>query len=585
MAQTHTNTFTETRPFPFADANPYSGRPWRKSYVPSVSPELAEYPYANLADLGSLCAARYGNKPAFTTVLPNGWSATLTFAEVNALSDKFASYLKNELGLSRGDRVAVQLPNCLAFPVVAFGVFKAGCVLVNVNPLYTVPEMVHQFNDSGAKVLVIMDLFGDKLTEAVPRTGLRHVVIANVADLFPFARRAIVKLKLKLEKKIPHTKVHALSFNSALAAGNAGPKLDESLRGSREDIAALQYTGGTTGVSKGAVLTHGNLLANVQQITTFGKPRIEIGETMLTALPLYHIFAFTANFLSFYALGAHNILIPSPRPLVNMEKAMRKFKPTWFSGVNTLFSGLLNEAWFQKGPCRSLKCSIAGGMALQSAVARKWKSVVGSPVVEGYGLTESSPVLTFNPIGGNVKPDTVGIPMPSTDLIIVDAAGNPVPLGEPGELLARGPQVMVGYWQRPDETAKVMKDGWLATGDIATMDAEGFVRIVDRKKDMILVSGFNVYPNEVEDCIAKHPDVLEVAVIGVPDENSGEIVRAYVVSRNSALTADAIREHCKQHLTAYKCPRSVEFRKDLPKTNVGKILRKELRAEVMARKA
>ena len=605
----------------------YDAKPWLKSYAPGVKHELSELPYSNISEMVTKSAERFKSRTAFTICLPNGFSASLTFTEIETLATHFATYLTAELGLVKGDRVAVQMPNCLAYPIVAFGILRAGCVLVNVNPLYTEEEMKHQFNDSGAKALVIIDLFGNKLTNVIPKTQIRHIITASLADFFPLPLRAIIKLKLKLSKQVPPLHVHALPLMAALASGASrksntqpwaksswseatpsavseyeknsaqtwGPSSKQAQESSSrngwitlDDVACLQYTGGTTGVSKGAMLTHRNLLSNVFQFHAFGSKSIEVGtETILTALPLYHVFAFTVNLLSFFSIGATNILVPSPRPISNLKKVFEKYPPTWLTGVNTLFNAMLNEKWFTDNPPKKLKSSIAGGMSLQSAVADKWVRIVGSPVVEGFGLTETSPILNFNPIGGGVvKKDTVGVPVQNTDMRIVDDNGNVLPPGVAGEIIARGPQVMPGYWNRPEETKKTflngdLKEGWFCTGDIGICDQDGYFRIVDRKKDMILVSGFNVYPNEVEDCIALHADVLEVAVIGIPDGASGESVKAYVVPRNPGLTAEVLREHCKKHLTGYKVPRAVEFRTELPKTPIGKILRKELRAEFL----
>lgn len=564
----------------------YDSKIWLKSYTPSVPASVGDLPFGTLAELVTKTATRYGDKVAYTTCLENGLSGGLTFREVDELSDSFASYLRNELSLAKGDRVAVQLPNCNAYPVCAFGVFKAGCVLVNVNPLYTEREMEHQLNDSGAKVLVIIDLFADKLPLVVPKTQIKHVLTVSVADFFPLVSKLVIKSVLKLKKKVPENKVPHRRLTEALNIGAHRKNRENSLTRDfsdidPDDIAALQYTGGTTGVAKGAMLTHRNLIANLAQIVNFARTQlVPGGEVIISALPLYHIFAFTVNNLSFFYAGAHNILIPSPRPITNLKKPFEKFPPTWLTGVNTLFNALLNESWFASRPPK-IKMSVGGGAALHRAVVERWEKVVKSPLLEGYGMTESSPVLTFNPIGGKSKIGSIGIPFPDTSVRIVDDSGNSVALGEPGELIAKGPQVMRGYWQRPEDSANTLKDGWLYTGDVACMDEDGYFKIVDRKKDMILVSGFNVYPNEVEDCIAKHPAVSEVAVIGVPDEQCGEAVSAYIVPKDDSLTAEVIRKHCKEMLAGYKVPKLVTFRKDLPKTPIGKILRKELRAEVL----
>lgn len=580
----------------------YDAKPWLSHYSPGIDGTLKPYPYDNLGQLFYSTAAKYAKQKCMSACLPNGFSGSLTYSEIDQLSNAFAAYLRHELGLKKGDRVALQMPNCLSWPIAAIGIIKSGCTLVNINPLYTESEMEHAFNDSGAKALVIIDLFANKLDHVIPRTQIRHLILANIAEKFPFLQKTIVKLKLKLTKMIPSTGLHVTPMEEALAVGSsrvpASQDWDNSYLASlgndangkpgsvgHADIAVLQYTGGTTGRSKGAMLTHENIMANAAQIEQFGDNVLEQGkECILTALPLYHIFAFTANFITFYHLGTHNVLIPNPRPLSNLRKAFEKFPFTSMTGVNTLYNALADEEWFKQRPPQQLRLCIAGGAALQAAVAEKWKQASGCEVIEGYGLTESSPVLTFNPIGGGKpKAGSIGVPMPSTEIRIVDEEGHCVPLNTPGELCAKGPQVMLGYWNRPDATAETIKDGWLHTGDIAQMDEEGYFRIVDRKKDMVLVSGFNVYPNEVEDAIAKHPDVVESAVIGVPDEQSGEAVRAYVVLKpGKSMTLEDLREHCKKTLTSYKVPKQLILREELPKTPVGKILRKDLRAEAEA---
>jgi long-chain acyl-CoA synthetase len=564
-------------------------RPWTAQYVGATRTEIPELPWPHLAALGRDSAAKYADKTAFTQMMPNGMAASLTYAEVERHSDAFAAYLREVAGLAAGDRVAVQMPNCLAYPVVALGVWKAGCVLVNTNPLYTPPEMAHQFSDSGAKALVILDMFADRLPTVLPKTQIKTVLLASIADLFPAPRAQIVRFVLKyVKKQIPSVTLQSTSFRAALKAGEAArgkARFDDYVAGvGLDSVAALQYTGGTTGVSKGAMLSHRNLLANTLQLEEVSRNFLREGqELVLTALPLYHIFALTVNFLLFWAIGGHNVMVPSPRPITNLKPAWEKLPITWFTGVNTLFNALLNEEWFKANPPKSLVKSLAGGMALHSSTAARWKEVTGTEVVEGYGLTETSPVATFNPVGGQVKDGTIGIPLPSTDIKLIDDAGAPVALGEPGELCVKGPQVMPGYWERPEESAKVLDaEGWLRTGDIATMDEEGYFKIVDRKKDMILVSGFNVYPNEVEEALTRHPGVAEAAVIGIPDEKTGEAVQAFIVKRDPNLTADDVIRHAREQLTAYKVPRRVEFRDELPKSPVGKILRKDLRTAAPA---
>ncbi|HEX2190250.1 MAG TPA: AMP-binding protein [Longimicrobiaceae bacterium] len=569
-----------------------SDHPWVSHYPEGTRPEIPPIPFRNLADMARQTAAKYASSVAFTQCMPNGMDASLTFAEVDRLSDEFAAYLRSGLGLAAGDRVAVQMPNCLAYPVVVFGVFKAGCVLVNTNPLYTPPEMIHQFSDAGARVLVIIDLFADRLPAVLPKTPLETVVTVRITEFFPLLQGAVIRAVLKyVKKQLPPITVPHTTFQQALATGRARLKSGVDTAGwaagvEHGTLAALQYTGGTTGVSKGAMLSHGNLLANTAQMLEMAGHGLRPGaEIVLTALPLYHIFAFTVNFLGFYQSGNRDVLIPSPRPPSNLKKAFEKYPVTWFTGVNTLFNALLNEPWFTQDPPKHLRYSGAGGMALHGSVARRWQEVTGTPVVEGYGLTETSPVVTFNPMGGQVKEGSIGIPLPSTEVRCVDEAGAPVAQGEAGELVTRGPQVMLGYWQRLEETDRVIRDGWLHTGDVAAMDEEGYFRIVDRKKDMILVSGFNVYPNEVEEAIAQHPGVQEVGVIGVPDERTGEAVKAFVVKKDPALTPEALVAHCRESLAPYKVPKQVEFRTELPKTPVGKILRKDLRTEPAGERA
>jgi long-chain acyl-CoA synthetase len=563
--------------------------PWLQHYPPGTRPDIGELPYRHVPEMMRRATARYADSIAFTQCMPNGMNGSLRFRDVERLSDEFAVYLREEIGLRGGDRVAVQMPNCLSYPVVAFGVLKAGCVLVNTNPLYTGSEMTHQFADSGARALVIIDMFADRLPEVLPDTSIEKVVTVRVGEFFPSIIAGIIRVVQRYwDRSLPAITVAHTPLQEALAAGrsrlSAGAKPLEYVEGMTLDsLAALQYTGGTTGVSKGAMLTHGNLVANTLQMLEMSSSAIREGEeTVLTALPLYHIFAFTVNLLGFYRGGGRNILIPSPRPPSNLKRAFENYRITWLTGVNTLFNALLNERWFVEYPPPHLRASAAGGMALHGAVAERWREVTGTPIVEGYGLTESAPVLTFNPLNGTVKDGTIGIPVSSTEIRCVDDAGAPVALGEAGELVARGPQVMAGYWNRPDETEKTLRDGWLHTGDVATMDEDGYFRIVDRKKDMILVSGFNVYPNEVEDCIARVPGIREVAVIGVPDMKTGESVRAYVVADADAPPEAEILAHCRKHLAAYKVPRSVELRDELPKSNIGKILRKDLRNEIAA---
>ncbi|MGE5665045.1 MAG: AMP-binding protein [Betaproteobacteria bacterium] len=567
--------------------SPYGLQPWLAAYGDHIPREAPPPAHAHLADFVRGAAQRYGTQTAFTTCMPNGMHGSLSYAQVDALSDDFAVYLREIVGLAAGSRVAVQMPNCLAYPVVAFGVFKAGCVLVNTNPLYTPIEMEHQFADSGAEALVIVDMFANKLEGVLPRTSIRKVSVAEVPQCFSDVPRAVIRGVMKVwNRTLPRVRVPHVRLTEVLAEGRELRKarhVDATAytagRGA-DSLALLQYTGGTTGRAKGAMLTHGNLLANLEQARAMGRSHLEDGkEVILTALPLYHIFAFTFNLLAFWGAGARNVLVPSPRPIGNLQRAFDNYRITWVSGVNTLFNALLNEEWFTAFPPKHLKAAVAGGAALQSAVAERWQRVTGTRIAEGYGLTETSPVVSVNPLAGVAKPDSIGIPAPGTEVRLVDEEGHDVPVGASGELIVRGPQVMQGYWQQPEETAKVLRDGWLYTGDVAVMDEQGYFRIVDRKKDMILVSGFNVYPNEVEDAIAQLDAVLEVAVVGVPDARSGEAVRAYVVAQDARLTEEAVRAHARRLLTDYKVPRSVEFRSELPKTPIGKILRKDLRDE------
>ena len=563
-----------------------SFHPWTAYYGPSMRAEIEAAQFRTIGDMVSAASHLYSGKTAFTACLPNGMNGSLTFKQVDEMSDGLAVYLRETAGLKQGDRVAIQMPNCLSFPVAAFAVLKAGCVVVNVNPLYTAEEMAHQFADAEPQALIVVDIFADKLTQALKGHPIPNIIVTQVAEFFPAMPRGIVRLVQKhWDRTLAPITLPHIRLPDAIEAGlQQSARKSIAVEGyssvlSPDDIACLQYTGGTTGVPKGAMLTHGNLMTNMEQTMEMISDGVEKGrEVALTALPLYHIFAFTVNLLGFYYLGARNVLIPNPRPLSNLKRAFENYPITWMSGVNTLFNGLSNEVWFQDSPPKTLKFASAGGMALQSSVAERWEYVTGKPVLEGYGLTESSPVITFNPLG-KTRPNSIGIPVPSTQLRCLDDDGNEVAQGKAGELAARGPQIMKGYWNNPDETAKTMRGDWLLTGDIGVMDSDGYFSIVDRKKDMVLVSGFNVYPNEIEDCLARHPGIMETAVVGVPDGASGEAVKAFVVLRDATLSEAAIRSYCREHLTAYKVPKSVEFRDDLPKSNVGKILRKDLRAQ------
>ena len=558
-------------------------RPWTRHYPPTTSEDIPAITWPHLPAFIAEAVNTFRDRPAFTLFLPNGTQGTLTYGDVDRLSDQFAVYLREVAGFDAGDRVAVQMPNCLAYPIAVFGCLKAGLVMVNTNPLYTTAEMAHQFADSEAIGLVAIDVFANKVAEVLPKTAIRQVVLVSVADLLPPVKRFVVRTVQKyVRRMIPPVTFDHIPFPEALAEGasriasGTNPGAYQKAL-TLDHVAALQYTGGTTGISKGASLTHRNLLANVVASLEMWKPFLERGtEVMLTALPLYHIFAFTANLMIFFAMGGRNILIPSPRPFTNLKLVMQREPITWFTGINTLFVALMNEAWFQAINTWKLKGTVAGGMALMPAVGQRWEAMTKTPIYQGYGLTETSPVVTLNPFH-RAKMDTIGVPVPGTDIRLVDDQNRDVPTGQPGELLVRGPQVMAGYWRRDDETARSMRDGWFATGDVATSDEEGYLRIVDRKKDMILVSGFNVYPNEVEAVLAQHPGVADVCVLGVPDPLCGEAVVAFIVAKDASLSADDIRTHAKRVLTNYKVPKTVVFRSDLPKSNVGKILRKDLR--------
>jgi long-chain acyl-CoA synthetase len=559
----------------------YTSRPWMGQYGQHIAHTLDVPRHAHLPAMADAAVQRFGAQTAFTTVMPNGMYGSLSYAQVGEMSNAFAAYLRKVLKLEAGDRVALQMPNCLAYPVVLLGVLKAGCVAVNTNPLYTAAEMAHQFNDSGAQAVVVVDMFADKLEQALPLTGVRHVVLTRVSEFFPPVVGPIVRGVMKYwNKLIPAHGLNCTTLPDALKQGRAqaADVASYSRDLGHDSLALLQYTGGTTGVAKGAMLTHGNLLWNLAQMRAMSASHIEEGrEVVLTALPLYHVFAFTVNFLSMFDAGARNILVPNPRPIQNLQRAFENYPITWVTGVNTLYNALLGEEWFTAFPPRHLKAAGGGGAAMHHAVVERFEAVTGAPLVEGYGLTETSPVVCFQPLNAQRQRDSIGIPAPMTDVRLVDDAGVDVPLGQPGELLVRGPQVMQGYWQRREDTAGVLKDGWLYTGDVAVMDEHGTFRIVDRKKDMILVSGFNVYPNEIEDVLSRHPKVLEAAVVGMPDAKTGEAVHAYVVKRDDSLTAEELLAHCRTLLTGYKLPARFVFRDDLPKTAVGKILRRGLR--------
>jgi long-chain acyl-CoA synthetase len=552
---------------------------WLGSYPKGVPAEIDANEYASVREVFEESASKYAARPAYTCM-----GKTVTFAELDALSAAFGAYLQG-IGCKKGVRIALMMPNILQYPVCLFGVLRAGCTVVNVNPLYTARELEHQLQDSGAEVIVVVENFAHTLQEVVAKTKVRQVVLTSIGELLGFKGLIVDFVLRHVKKMVPaYALPGAIRLADALAEGRK--RSLERVPLGHDDIAFLQYTGGTTGVAKGAMLLHRNIVANLLQARAWLFPFMDVNrrEIIITPLPLYHIFSLTANCLTFMTLGGENVLIPNPRDIPGFVKEMAKHRFTTLTGVNTLFNALLNNADFAKLDFSSLRLTLGGGMAVQEAVAIRWKEVTGSPLIEAYGLTETSPAATINPLDLPAYNGSIGLPVPSTDVELRDDAGKAVPLGQPGELCIRGPQVMAGYWERPDETAKVIdKNGWLATGDVGIMDERGFIRIVDRKKDMILVSGFNVYPNEIEGVLAMHPGVLECAAIGVPDKKSGEAVRLYIVKRDPSLTADDILKHCREHLTGYKCPRDVEFRSELPKSNVGKILRRELRDE--ARKA
>jgi len=552
---------------------------WLKSYPEGVPTEVDVHEFKSLGALFENSVKLYRERTAYINM-----GATLTYGQLDELSRQFGAYLQSVLKLPRGARVAIMMPNVLQYPVAMIGALRAGYVVVNCNPLYTPRELEHQLKDSGAEAIVILENFAQTLQHSIAGTDVRHVVMARMGDLFGFLKGALVNFVVKYVKKmVPSWHLpQVTNFNAALARG-AGAKLQPVDIG-HEDIAFLQYTGGTTGVSKGAMLTHGNILANLTQAHAWIKPAVREGqELVVTALPLYHIFALTANCFTFIKIGATNLLITNPRDIPGFVAEMAKYPFSVLIGVNTLFNALLNNAAFTALDFSNLKVTLGGGMSVQKAVADRWKKVTGKPLLEAYGLTETSPAVTINPLNLADFNGTIGLPISSTEVVIRDDNGQDLPLGKPGELCVRGPQVMKGYYQRPEETARVfMEDGFLRTGDIAVMDERGFVRIVDRKKDMILVSGFNVYPNEVEDVVALHPGVLEVAALGIPDERSGEAVKIFVVRKDPALTAQELIAHCRESLTGYKVPHFVEFRDELPKSNVGKILRRALRDDASA---
>ncbi|MDT3272958.1 long-chain-fatty-acid--CoA ligase FadD [Shewanella sp. SP2S2-4] len=551
-------------------------QPWINHLPKDVPAEINVEQYSSLVDMFETAVAKYEDQPAFINM-----GATLTYRKLEERSRAFAAYLQNELKLEKGDRVALMMPNLLQYPIALFGVLRAGMVVVNVNPLYTPRELKHQLIDSGAKAIVVVSNFARTLEEVVEQTPVESVIITSLGDQLSAPKRTLVNFVVKYIKKLvpKYDLPHALSMRDTLSTGRRMQYIKPEV--TNDDLAFLQYTGGTTGVSKGAMLTHGNIVANVLQADGAYSPALNDGsEFVVTALPLYHIFALTVNCLLFLHKGSQNLLITNPRDIPGFVAELKKYPFTALTGVNTLFNALVNSDEFSQLDFSRLKLSIGGGMAVQKAVADKWQAITKTRLLEGYGLTEASPLLTCCPYNLDGYNGSIGFPAPSTLIQIRDDDGKVLAQGETGELFGKGPQVMKGYWQRPEETAKVIDtDGWLATGDIGYMDEKGFFYIVDRKKDMILVSGFNVFPNEVEEVVALHPKVIEVAAVGVPNDASGELVKVFVVAKDKSLTAEDIIKHCRIHLTGYKVPKLVEFRDELPKTNVGKILRRELRDE------
>jgi long-chain acyl-CoA synthetase len=552
-------------------------RPWLANYPAGVPAQINTGRYASVVAVVEEAFSQFRQRPAFSS-----FGKQLSYGQVDELSRQFAGYLTGVLKLGKGDRIAIMMPNVLQYPIVLFGALRAGLVVVNTNPMYTARELKHQLEDSGAKAIVVLDNFAATLQQSMVGTSVEHIVTTGVGDMLGFPKGALINFVLKHVKKMvpPFQLPQAVRFRDALARGaaHAVPAVELG----PDDLAFLQYTGGTTGVAKGAMLTHGNMVANMLQASAWiGTELVKPGEeVIITALPLYHIFSLTANGLVFMSLGGLNWLITNPRDMPGFVKELKKSRPTAITGVNTLFNGLLNTPGFAELDFSRLHLTLGGGMAVQRSVAERWKKTTGCTLAEAYGLTETSPAVCINPLDLAAYNGSIGLPIPSTDVAIWSEDGQPLPVGEIGELMVHGPQVMKGYWNRPNETANVLDaDGWLHTGDIARMDENGYVYIVDRKKDMILVSGFNVYPNEVEDTVMQHPGVAEVAAVGLPDEHSGEVVKLFVVRKDPNLTVEALKAFCRENLTGYKRPKLIEFRDALPKSNVGKILRRELRDE------
>jgi long-chain acyl-CoA synthetase len=550
-------------------------RIWLEHYPRGVPAEIDIDEYASVREVFEESCRKFGTRPAFSCM-----GRSITFADLDALSSTFGAWLQGT-GCTKGTRIALMMPNILQYPVCLFGVLRAGCTVVNVNPLYTARELEHQLVDSGAEVIVVVENFASTLQQVVPRTKIRQTVVTSIGEMLAVKGRIVDLVLRRVKKAIPKFSLPgAIRFSDAMKRGRKLSLMRVPI--GHDDLAFLQYTGGTTGIAKGAMLLHRNIVANMLQARAWVRPILDDNrrEVILTPLPLYHIFALTANCLVFMSVGGENVLITNPRDIPRFVKEMRRYRFTAMTGVNTLFNALLNHPRFAQLNFKSFRLTLGGGMAVQEAVAKRWKAVTGVTIVEAYGLTETSPAATMNPLDAAEYTGAIGLPIPSTDIALRDDSGRDVPLGQAGEICIRGPQVMAGYWQRPDETAKVMTpDGFFMTGDIGKMDARGYITIVDRKKDMILVSGFNVYPNEIEGVVVMHPGVLECAAVGILDKKSGEAVKLFVVRKDPALTADDVLTHCRDHLTGYKCPRDVEFRHELPKSNIGKILRRELRDE------
>ncbi|OHY82678.1 AMP-binding protein [Marinobacter sp. AC-23] len=548
---------------------------YQDKYPASVPREVDLNKYSSMVDVFEQAVKKYPDRPAFSAV-----GATLTYRELDTQTRNFAAWLQNKTDLKPGDRIAVQMPNLTQYPVVVFGAMRAGLIVVNTNPLYTTREMEHQFNDSGAKALVVLANMAENAEKVLPHTSIEHVIVTEIADMHSPIKRTLMNAVVKHVKKMvpPFSIPQAHKLPAVLSAGARGKFTPVECK--RDDIAVLQYTGGTTGVAKGAMLTHGNLVANLLQVRPMMEDTVVEGqEVVIAPLPLYHIYSFTLNCGIMLEAGGHNVLIPNPRDIPGFVKELQNHKFTAFLGLNTLFVALCNNEDFKKLDFSHLKLTSSGGMALTTDTAKMWERITGCAISEGYGMTETSPVVTFNPRSA-IQLGTIGLPVPSTKVKTIDDDGNETPLGEAGELCVKGPQVMRGYWQRPEDTQKSFtEDGYIQTGDIAVIQEDGFIRIVDRKKDMIIVSGFNVYPNEIEDVVSSHPKVVECAAVGIPDAKSGEAVKVYLVATAEGVTENELKEFCRERLTAYKVPRYFEFRDELPKTNVGKILRRELRDE------